>query len=329
MGKLPFEGKNRAVLVKRTMKTDPKFGKSPEERTTDELLDYSIVNIDKPAGPSSHQVSAYVKKIVGVDKAGHSGTLDPKVTGVLPVAVGRATRIAESLLTAGKEYVCLMKLHKLVSDEKIREVMKKFVGKIRQLPPIKSAVKRRLRYRTIYYIEILDIKEKSVLFIVGCQAGTYIRKLCHDIGATLGVGANMFELRRTKAGPFTEETLCTLQDLTDAFYYYKEENDDKYLKKLLQPIENGVLHLPKIWVLDSTVDTICHGASLKVPGIAKVEDGIEPDLKVAIMTLKGELVAVGISLLTSKKILTQERGVAVKLGQVFMSPGVYPKIEKV
>jgi H/ACA ribonucleoprotein complex subunit 4 len=328
MGKLPFETKDREILVKKEAKPSSKFGKKPEDRTAEELLEYGIVNIDKPSGPSSHQVSAYVQQILNIKKSGHSGTLDPRVTGILAVSLGRATRVSESLLTAGKEYICLMRLHSKLPEEEIIKGINSFVGKIKQLPPVKSAVKRRSRYRTIYYIDIHEINGKDVLFTVGCQAGTYIRKLCHDIGLRLNTGANMFELRRTKVGPFKEETICTLQDLKDAFHYYTEEKNDSYLKKLIQPIENAIEHLPKIWVLDTTVDTICHGASLKVPGIASLESGIEPDLKVAILSLKGELVAVGTSKMATKKILEEERGIAVKCEQVFMAPKTYPKIEK-
>ncbi|MFH1589715.1 MAG: RNA-guided pseudouridylation complex pseudouridine synthase subunit Cbf5, partial [archaeon] len=328
MGQLPFEVKEPKILVKKEVQTSDKFGTRPEDRTTEEMINYGIVNIDKPDGPSSHQVSSYVKDLLGVSKAGHSGTLDPGVTGVLPVAFGRATRVTQSLLTAGKEYVCLMRLHKEVNETLLRRTMKEFVGKIKQLPPKKSAVKRQERFRTIYYLDLLDIDGKNVLFVTGTQAGTYIRKLCHDIGQELGVGANMFELRRTKAGPFQENTLIKLQDLKDAVYYYKEKKDDKLLRKVIQPVEAAVSHLPKIWILDTTVDAICHGASLKVPGIAKLDDGIEPDMKVAVLTLKGELVMVATANLTSQKMLKDKKGIAAFPDQVFMEIGVYPRIEK-
>src|SRR3989344_5778449 len=164
------------------------FGKFPEERTPEELINYSIVNIDKPKGPSSHQVSDYVQKILGIDKAGHSGTLDPNVTGVQPIATGRATRITEFFLTAPKEYVCLMHLHKPVEESALRQTIDEFTGKITQLPPVKSAIKRVERVREIYEFEILEIREQDILFRVKCQAGTYIRKLCHDLGKKLGIG---------------------------------------------------------------------------------------------------------------------------------------------
>ncbi|MBI4438347.1 RNA-guided pseudouridylation complex pseudouridine synthase subunit Cbf5 [Candidatus Woesearchaeota archaeon] len=324
--KLPFEIEHRAVLVRRDSDSSEKFGGNPFERQVGELIESGIVNIDKPAGPTSHQVSAYVKQILGLHKAGHAGTLDPNVTGVLPVGLAASTKIVHVLLTAGKEYVCMMHVHKELSEDAIREACSAFLGKIKQLPPIKSAVKRQLRERNIYYLDVLEVDGKDVLFRVGCQAGTYIRKLVDDIGKKIG-GAHMSELRRTKAGPFGEDSLATLQDLADAFHYFREEGNDRYLRRIIQPVENGVKHVPKVWILDSAVDSITHGASLKVPGIAKLETGIEPGDIVAVMTLKGELVCYGTALVDSKGMLG-DRGIAVKTERVFMKRGVYPRIEK-
>ena len=326
-GLLPFEREQSAVLVRREVETDPKFGSAPEERSTEQLLQYGIVNINKPSGPTSHQVSAYVQKILGLKKSGHSGTLDPKVTGVLPIAFGEGTKVVQALLTAGKEYICLMHLHHDVDEETIRSVCASFIGKIKQMPPVKSAVKRQWRYRKIYYLQVLEIDGKDVLIKVGCQAGTYIRKLVHDIGQKLKVGAHMQQLRRTKAAGFGEDTLCTLQELTDAYHYYQKGNDT-YLRKIVMPLEKGVDHLLKVWVLDSCVDSLAHGAQLKVPGVARVSDHMQVDDPVAIMTLKNELVAFGRSKMTSREMVNGERGIAVRLERVFMHRGVYPKVEK-
>ena len=321
---LPFEKIKRNILIKKEAKTDSKVGCKPEERKTEEIIDYGVVNIDKPKGPTSHQVSEYAQRILGIKKAGHSGTLDPAVTGVLPVALGRSTRIVQTLLTAGKEYVGIMHLHKEIGEEKLKETIKNhFTGKIRQLPPIKSSVKRELRTREIYYFEILEIDGKDALFKIGCQAGTYIRKVVHDLGQELNVGAHMAELRRTKAGPFTEENLFTLQDLVDAFYYYKKENNEKFIRKVIQPLENAIGHLPKIWVFDAAVKSLCHGAYLKMPGISKLNDNIKENDVVALMTLKDELIALGTAKTDSEKILKKEKGIAVKTEKVFMSPNIY------
>ena len=329
MSQLPYQDKKRDILVRIDEPTSDKYGSRPENRTMQDLIDYGVICLDKPPGPTSHQVSAYAKQILHVKKTGHSGSLDPNVTGILVIASGRATRVAESLLKAGKEYVCVMHIHESVPKEKIIAVMSKFEGKIKQLPPLKSAVKRQLRFRKVYYNEIIEISEdcRDVLFRTGVQAGTYIRKLVHDIGQDLGCGAHMAELRRTKVATFGEDTnMCTLHDLKDAFTMHKDMNNDSLLRKYIMPVERAVEFLPKIWLRDSAVNSICHGANLNVPGISKVETGIEPDLTVALMTLKDELVAIGTVKLNSQKMVKDERGFAVKVDKVFMLPDVYPRM---
>src|SRR3989338_1584759 len=324
---LPFEKiKREALIKKKDASTSDTHGCRPEDRSTEELVAYGIINLDKPAGPTSHQVTSYARDILKVKKAGHSGTLDPNVTGVLPVAIGRATRIVQLLLTAGKEYVCLMHIHKDVEEKRLRQVIAEFTGKIMQLPPVRSSVKRQLRERTVYYFELLEIDGKDVLFKVGCQAGTYIRKLVSDIGGRIG-GAHMVELRRTKSGPFSDRDSWTLHDVTDSFHYYKNEGNEKFIRKVVLPIELAVQHLPKIWVVDNAVDSICHGSSLKIPGISRLESGISKGDIVAAMTLKGELVCYGKAVLDSVKISRGTMGVALKPDAVFMRPGTYPKKE--
>lgn len=302
-----------------------RFGKKPEDRTAKELIDYGIVIIDKPSGPTSHQVSSYVKQILNIQKAGHSGTLDPKVTGVLPVAVGRGTRIVSALLPAGKEYITVMHLHKEMPLGDILKAFQRFTGKIKQLPPVKSAVKRQVRERTIYELEFMQLEGQDLLFRASVEAGTYIRKLCHDLGKELGCGGHMAELRRNRAGPFTEKDLHTLQDLVDAFHYYKEGNEEP-IRKIILPVESAVVHLKKIWVLDSTVNSLCHGASLKVPGIAQIDDEIAFKELIAIMTLKGEIIGLAHSTMSGQDIKKYSSGIAAKLEHVFMLPDVYPRM---
>ena len=315
---------NLRVLVKKKSESNPNYGYAPDKRPIKELLDYGIVNVDKPSGPTSHQVSSYVKDILNIGKCGHSGTLDPKVTGVLTVALGRATRVVDALLKIGKEYVCVMHLHKEVDEKEIIRIFKEFEGEIEQLPPVKSAIKRRLRKRTVYYIKLLEIKGKDVLFVVGCQAGTYIRKLVHDMGQKLGTGAHMAELRRTRVGHFAEDSSFTLQDITDAFYYYQKSNEI-FLRNIVRPIEEAVVHLPHVWVMDNCTATVCHGADINIPGISKLHSNIEKESLVAVMTLKDELIAFGISNMTSDEMMREEKGKAVKVTRVFMKPGIYPK----
>ncbi len=323
---LPFEKIERKVLVKNESETNKDYGKSPSERSVEELIKYGVININKPQGPTSHLVSDYVKKILKISKCGHSGSLDPNVTGCLPIALEDATRIVHYLLKSGKEYVCLMHLHADINQSKIHKVMQSTIGKMKQLPPIKSAVKRQLREREIYYIEILEIDGKDVLFKIGSEAGFYVRKYCHDLGKLLGTNAHMQQLVRTKAGPFTDKDWHSLQDLTDAYEYYKQGNE-KEIKKIILPFELAASHLPKIWVMDSTVDSLCHGAQLSIPGISKLHSNIKKDDVVAIMTLKEEIICIGTAMLSSEEIIEQEKGLAIKNNAVFMKRKTYPKHE--
>ncbi|MDP4012506.1 MAG: RNA-guided pseudouridylation complex pseudouridine synthase subunit Cbf5 [Candidatus Nanoarchaeia archaeon] len=328
--KLPFENREEVVIVKKKAVTSPDYGSEPDKRSVEQLINYGVVNINKPAGPTSHQISAYVKNILGIDKAGHSGTLDPNVTGVLPVALAKGTRVVQALLNAGKEYVCLMRLHQDVEEKKIIEAFKKFTGSIKQLPPVKSAVKRQVRRRNIYYINIIEIlhheeiKKKEILFRIGCEAGTYIRKICHDLGQELEVGAHMQQLIRTKAGPFKDNDWVSLQDLKDAYVFWKDENNETEIRKCIKPFERAVDHLPKIWVLDNAVDTLCHGASLSVPGVSKFNE-FSQGQSVAIMTLKSELIGLGEAKMGSLKLLNEERGIVVTKTKIFMDRGIYTK----
>jgi len=324
---LPFENIKREVVVRKEIDIDPKYGCNPSERKVEDLLDYGIINLNKPSGPTSHQVSDTIKRILGLKKAGHSGTLDPGVTGVLPIALGKSTRVVQVLLNAGKEYVCLMKLHDDFDEKLIREKLNGLVGKIKQIPPVKSAVKRQKRTREIYYLEILEIEGKNVLFSVSCEAGTYIRKLCHDFGVSLDSGAHMQELVRTQAGPFKDKDWISLHDLKDAFENYKEGNEEE-LKKVIRPIEEAVVHIPKIWISDNAIDTICHGAQLSLPAIVKFNDDIDIGMKVAVMSLKDELVCIGTAKMNAINMKLQKKGIVVGNTKVFMERGTYPRYEK-
>lgn len=268
---------NDRFLVKDEAKPSEEYGCYPYNRPIQEYIRKGFVLIDKPKGPTSHEVVVWVRKILEVEKTGHAGTLDPKVTGVLPVFIEQATKLVQFLQGSEKEYVALMRLHGDVSERELRKVFELFKGKIYQRPPLKSAVKKRLRVREIYDIEILEIDGRDVLFRVVCEAGTYVRKLCTDIGEILGVGAHMQELRRIRTGIFTEEKCYTLQDLLDAYIFWKEEGEEEYLREIIQPMELAVANIPKIIIKDTAVDAICHGASLTAKGVAYVEKNVKKE----------------------------------------------------
>lgn len=317
------------LLYKAEGETDPDFGCPPKDRPLEEHLFKGVINLDKPSGPTSHEVDSWVKRILKATKTGHGGTLDPRVTGVLPVGIDQATRVIHLLLEAPKEYVCLMRLHEEMEDCRIAEILREFQGKIFQTPPVKSAVKRELRVRNIYYVHLMEMDGQDVLFRIGCQAGTYIRKYCHDIGEALGSGAHMAELRRTIVGSFREDkTLKTLQDLTDAYQEWVDEGDETSLRAAVLPMEEATRHLPQIVIRDSAVDAICHGADLAAGGILQLCSSIQKGSTVALYTLKGELVAAGSSLLNSDEICKSDQGIMVDIKKVFMEPGTYPKMWK-
>ena len=315
-------------IIKVSAKTNPHHGKAPGERTVRELLQDGFINLDKPSGPTSHQVDSWVKEILEIEKVGHGGTLDPAVTGVLPIALGDAPRALQVLLLAGKEYVGSMKLHKHVEEKKIREIMLSFVGEISQIPPLRSAVKRVRRTRQIYYLDILEIHGTDVLFRVGCEAGTYIRTLCVDIGKKLGCGAQLTELRRTRVGNITEETAVTLQDVKDAFVFWKEDGDDTELRRVILPMERLLEIVPKIVIRDSAVDALCHGANLAIPGVVEIDEEIKKDEVTAVLTLKGEGVALVKMMVSSEEIIQRDTGLCASLERVLMNKGTYPSIWK-
>ena len=228
-----------------------------------------------------------------------------------------------------KEYVAVMQLHGRVDEGKLIETIKLFEGRIYQKPPLRSSVKRALRIKRVYSIEVIEVSYPYVLLKIVCEHGTYVRKLIHDIGLLLGVGAHMRELRRTRTGPFKEDdTLVRMHDLSEAVYLWKELKDDTQLRKLILPAEYGISHLPKVIACDSAVGAITHGADLAVPGIAALHEGIRPGDRVAIMTLKGELVAVGVARMSTEQVIELRKGIAVKTKRVIMDKNTYPKIWK-
>jgi H/ACA ribonucleoprotein complex subunit 4 len=292
------------------------------------MLEYGLVTLDKPRGPTSHEVVAWTKKLLGVEKAGHSGTLDPPGSGVLPIGLGQSTKALSLLLLFPKEYRGVMRVHSSVPKAKLDALIREFTGEIFQRPPQRSSVSRQTRSRTIYELELTESSGNIHLFRVLCQSGTYIRKLVYDIGEVLGVGATMVELRRTKVGPLTEETgLCTLHQLNDAMFRLKA-GDEGPIRNLVRPIEESLGNLGRIVLRDSAVDAVCHGARLGIPGILSISDGLKKDDTVALMSAKGELVAIGKALLSTSEVKALHRGLASTTERVVMKASTYPKLWK-
>ncbi|MCK4614836.1 MAG: RNA-guided pseudouridylation complex pseudouridine synthase subunit Cbf5 [Thermoplasmata archaeon] len=300
----------------------------PKRRTTEELLNNGIINLNKPSGPTSHQVVSWIKDILSIKKAGHSGTLDPKVSGVLPVALGRATKLLKVLLIGGKEYLGILELKRKVKEQALREVFEEFTGDIYQIPPLQAAVKRQLRVRRIYTLKLLEFDGTNALFRTNTESGTYIRTLCHDIGLRLNTEGKMADLRRTRSGQFYEKDSYTLQELKDAFVFYNEEGNERPLRKIIMPVEGMVDHLPEIVIRMGAVDAICHGAPLARPGVLEIDDGIKRGDLVVLKTSRHELVAVAKASLNGKEVEEAEKGIVANPVRVVMETDSYPRMWK-
>ena len=297
-----------------------------DKRSIEQLLDYGFILLDKPNGPTSHETVAWVKKIFNVPKAGHSGTLDPQVSGLLPIGFGEATKALIVLLLGPKEYHALGRLHSLPPKEKLDEVLKLLTGKIYQKPPQRSSVSRQTRVRTVYEIEVIEQKERLLLTRILCEAGTYIRKIFYDMGEILGPGATMIELRRTRVGQFNEDSnLVKMHDLVDAYALWKETNDESKLRRILMPVEYCLSEIKSVVIRDSAVDALCHGAQLAIPGILEISPGLKKGDLVGIYTLKGEIVALAEAIMSEDEIVENTKGFAFQIKRIIMAPNTYPK----
>ncbi|MDH3395684.1 MAG: RNA-guided pseudouridylation complex pseudouridine synthase subunit Cbf5 [Nitrosopumilus sp.] len=306
--------------------TDDAYGTYYDKRTIEQLLNYGIILLDKPPGPTSHETVAWTKRLLKLPKIGHSGTLDPQVSGVLPLGLGEATKALGVLLYGPKEYHALGRVHSLPSKEKLDEVIEMFKGEIFQKPPQRSAVVRQTRTRTIYEFEVIEQKERLLLTRILCEAGTYIRKLYYDIGEILGPGATMIELRRTRVDQFYEtDGLVTLHELADAFALWEEKKDDSKLMKMIKPVEYALSELKSVIIRDSAVDAMCHGAQLAIPGILKISPNLKKGDIVGIYTQKGEAVALAESTMSGEDICDAVKGYAFETKRLIMAPNTYPK----
>jgi len=304
-------------------------GYSPLKRPLKQHMQYGYICVDKPSNPSSHEVVAWVRRILRCEKTGHSGTLDPKVTGVLLCCLDRATRLVKSQQGAGKEYVAVLKSHAAVEQVKVARAIETLTGALFQRPPLISAVKRQLRIRTIYKSSLIehDAERNLSVFWVSCQAGTYIRTLCVHLGLLLGVGGHMEELRRVRSGAISEAdgSMVTMHDVLDAQYLLDSHKDETMLRRVVRPLEELLQGYKRIVVKDSTVNSLCYGAKLMIPGVLRYEDDIGNGEEVVLMTTKGEAIALGIAEMTTAVISTCDHGVVARIKRVIMDRDVYPR----
>jgi len=305
------------------------FGASPLKRDITNYIKSGFLNLDKPANPSSHEVVAWIKRILRVDKTGHSGTLDPKVTGCLIVCIDRATRLVKSQQSAGKEYVAIYRLHESVEIKRVQQELERLKGALFQRPPLISAVKRQLRVRTVYESKLIEHDEKRNLgiFWVSCEAGSYIRTMCVHLGLLLGTGAQMQELRRVRSGiqDETDGGLCTLHDVLDAQWLYDNHKDESYLRRVIKPLEALLTNHKRIIMKDSSVNAVCYGAKVMLPGVLRYDDGIELGQEIVVCTTKGEAICIALAQMTTATMASCDHGVVAKIKRVIMERDTYPR----
>jgi H/ACA ribonucleoprotein complex subunit 4 len=309
-------------------------GHTPLKRPIEEYIKYGVINLDKPSNPSSHEVVAWIKKIFlksfpAMEKTGHSGTLDPKVTGCLIVCLERTTRLVKAQQSAGKEYVGIVRLHDAIDGEKqLARAIEQLTGTVFQKPPVIAAVKKELRVRTIYKSKLIEFDQERNMgvFWISCEAGTYVRTMCIHIGLLLGVGGHMEELRRVRSGILSEENyMVSMHDVLDAEYHYRTKKDETFLRKVVLPMEVLLTTYPRVVVKDSCVDAVCYGAKLMIPGVLKFESDIEIGQEIVLITTKGEAIALAVAQMATSDIATCDHGVVAKTKRVIMDRGTYPR----
>ncbi|KZV77490.1 putative rRNA pseudouridine synthase [Peniophora sp. CONT] len=317
------------LLVRSSHFTPIPTGCSPLKRDIATYIKSGVINLDKPSNPSSHEVVAWLRRILRSEKTGHSGTLDPKVTGCLIVCIDRATRLVKSQQGAGKEYVAVLRIHDaLPNPAAMPRALETLTGALFQRPPLISAVKRQLRIRTIHESKLLEFDEKRNLavFWVSCEAGTYIRTLCVHLGLLLGVGGHMQELRRVRSGALSEnDDMVTMHDVLDAQWMYDNTRDESYLRRVIRPLECLLVGYKRIVVKDSAVNAVCYGAKLMIPGLLRYEADISVHEEVVLMTTKGEAIALGIALMSTVELATCDHGVVAKVKRCIMERDTYPR----
>ncbi|KAF8973902.1 putative rRNA pseudouridine synthase [Flammula alnicola] len=317
------------LLVRSSHFTPIPSGCSPLKRDIISYVKSGVINLDKPSNPSSHEVVAWLRRILRVEKTGHSGTLDPKVTGCLIVCIDRATRLVKSQQGAGKEYVCVLRLHAgLPNPASLPRALQTLTGALFQRPPLISAVKRQLRIRTIHESKLIEFDEKRNLavFWVSCEAGTYIRTLCVHLGLILGVGGHMQELRRVRSGAMSEnDEMVTMHDVMDAQWLYDNTRDESYLRRVIRPLECLMVGYKRIVVKDSAVNAVCYGAKLMIPGLLRYEADISVHEEVVLMTTKGEAIALAIAQMSTVELATCDHGVVAKVKRCIMERDTYPR----
>lgn len=278
-------------------------------------LNNSIIIINKPPGQTSHEITTFVKKITGASRAGHAGTLDPDVSGVLPVALGRATKLLRYIAGKDKVYVGIVKFKEVMAKSEIDKLFQRFTGELIQTPPKISAVRKVPRKRKVYYLKLLDLQGRLALFETKVDAGTYIRTLCEDMGKEFG-GARMIELRRIAVGKIGEGESHTMQELIDAVWLEKNANDNTMLEGMLKPPEKYI-DLPKVFIKQSALRNVSSGAQVMIPALESIGE-VGKGQSVALYC-GSVFIGVGIMQIASKDLQHMRKGIAIKIERMHLS----------
>ncbi len=305
--------------------TNPAVGTLPDERTVEQRLAGGFILLDKPAGPTSHQVAAWARDLFGLERLGHGGTLDPFATGVLPLMAGKAMKVTKKILNHKKSYICVFRFAQEVTDEDLQAAMVRLTGRVYNVPPEVSAVKVQVRTRKIFAFEQLDRAGNDMIARVHCEAGTYIRTMARDLGLLLNMKVQLKELRRDMSGVFTLDDCVTLQELADAVWLWKECDRPEALIRVIHPIEKLLLDLPSATVKDSAAAALAHGAPLLRPGLVNIAAGVASGKEIYVQTLKNE--AVGVVTLTANTddIASMTEGEVARPSMVLMDGDLYPR----
>ncbi len=313
------------IILDDTATSSENHGCAPNDRTIEMLLESGFILLDKAPGPSSHQVAAWARDLLDLDKLGHGGTLDPFATGVLPLLAGKSMRLTGKILTHDKSYIALFKLSREIERDDVESAMKNLTGKVYNVPPEISAVRVQVRTRKISRFKILDYKENLLLTEIHCEAGTYVRTMARDLGLLLDINVELKELRRPKSGRFDLLQSVTMQQLADAIWLWKNTNDQRAILKIVHPVEELLSELPKIVVKDGAAAALSHGAPLLRPGVVSIDEGLNSGDEVVLVTIKGEAVAIANLSQSSKVIPTMTQGEVAKPNCVIMKEDTYPR----
>ncbi|MBJ63071.1 MAG: RNA-guided pseudouridylation complex pseudouridine synthase subunit Cbf5 [Euryarchaeota archaeon] len=313
------------IILEKDAKTSPDHGTNPSERTIEQLLESCFILLDKSPGPSSHQVSAWARDMMGLEKLGHGGTLDPFASGLLPLLSGKAMRLTGKILTHDKSYLAIFKFGKELDRNEIEDKMAMLTGKVYNVPPEISAVRVQVRTRKISKFDILDFDGTSLLTKIECEAGTYVRTMARDLGLLLDTPVELKELRRPTSGEFSLSQSITMQQLADAYWLWQEKGEEDAMLRILHPIEDMLSDLPRVVVKDGAAAALSHGAPLLRPGVVSIDEDLKVGSEVLLVTMKGEAVAIAKMSQNSKVIPDMNQGEVAKPNCVLMKEDTYPR----